>query len=95
MQTQHCLLHLLFSISVLKDGPISLPIGEPLILEGKLLNLGKLNEFYKISIELSATTTIACSLISVTNKFISCQPNLGENLPNLSPKQMTVSMNPI
>lgn len=69
---------------------MSIRIGDSLTLEGVKLDIGLLNAYYNISIQLNNTTTVFCLLLETRDTFVKCQPDIGTYQPDASPKQISV-----
>jgi len=61
-------------------------------LRGKNLDVGILNEYYAIMIDLAADISVVCEIEKVSDSSIQCQPQLGDHKPNSSPKAVSVSL---
>ena len=71
---------------------MTIQLGEPLKLNGSLLDLGSLNKYYNISIEIFTDEHVPCIVLDVKNDYLTCQPNIGEKFPDSAPKHITVSI---
>jgi len=69
----------------------SLTVGEPLILRGKNLDIGILNKYYAVMIDLAADISVVCKIEKVSDSSIQCQPQLGDHKINTTPKTVSVS----
>ena len=65
--------------------------GDPLTLKGQSVDVGLLNFYYNITIELSAGIIVKCILINVTKEAIICQPYIGNAILDVKPKRVMVS----
>jgi len=65
--------------------------GKPLILRGKNLDIGVLNEYYSIMIDLAANVSVVCEIEKVSNSSIQCQPQLEDHKINTTLKDVSVS----
>jgi len=66
-------------------------VGKPLILRGKNLDIGVLNEYYSIMIDLAANVSVVCEIEKVSNSSIQCQPQLEDHKINTTLKDVSVS----
>jgi len=76
----------------LQTETISLTVRKPLILRGKNLNIGILNEYYAIMIDLAVDISVVCEIEKVSDSSIQCQPQLGDHKINSAPKAVSVSI---